>query len=569
MSSDSPTMSPREESLGDMSASDVFKMVEDALAKETTLSPEELKSLINALNDVRIDPRTTAEEKKKAVKYMDELEYRFSLYSNKVYADEVKLLEFDEANRAAVDKIDIYGRLNESEIVIHKDHILGQGSFGTVYLGSKDGLPVAIKVLNPDASESDAKAFRNEAQILARMRHPYCCEYIGYLEKPFRIVTRRYPTTLYDVIADDTLSVADRLQIAFQLASAISYLHSIGLLHRDLKSENIFIDENKNVRVADFGLTEYAPGLVKDDGSPPGSLLFMSPEQVLGKAFDCQCEVYTLGMMLHELFSGRLAFEDVQTKQQLIERQKASPMLPVFAKDYSTKRGDGKPPKEIFDLAADCYKYDPNKRPKLEDVMKRIVDISVLYFIPKSGTAARFWKMMCCYSFRKSVLLTELINSMINIEPRYSIAETLKLVGISGSVDISQFWNLCCWFPNFFFNREAYALMEDIVRSTWFVPDERIAGLRLTAAKQNAFVIRPSATDPYHEPFTLCLRVEDKNHYSHIVRHNSARTITFSCKYLGESHFTSLSLIVKYLTTKLSFVVAPVVKGDGLRSFYE
>jgi len=539
-----------------------------------TLPVEELKSLINDLNDVRIDARSTPEERKKATDYMDELEYRFSLYSNETYAQDVKTLVFEEANRDAVTKIDINGRLNESDIVINEDCVLGQGSFGTVYLGKKDGLPVAIKVLNDDASDDDAIAFRNEAAILARMRHPYCCEYVGYLEHPFRIVTSRYPTTLYDLVLDGTLSVAERCQIAYQLASAICYLHSVGLLHRDLKSENVFIDTGKNVRVADFGLSEYAPGVVQDDGSPPGSLLFMAPEQVLGKPFSKKSEVFTLGMMLHELFTGRLPFPDVSTKEELIACQKKIPMLPVYEKDYSTKRGDGKPPKEIFDLAAQCYSYYPENRPELSTVMKRIVDISVQYFIPRSGTAARFWKILSCYTFRKRVLLTEFVNAMTNIEDTlFPISETLrKAVPAQWAdelMDITHFWNLCCWFPNFYYNREAFSQMETIVRSNWYACDDRVANLRLSIAPKNAFVIRPSTTDPYHEPFVLCVRVEGENHYSHITRHNSARSITFSCAYLGTNHFASLPMIVKYLTVELPFEIAPVPSDKSLRTVYE
>jgi len=565
-----PTLNLRDSSLGDLTPNDVFKMVEKGLKGETKLTPDDMRKLLTLLNDVRIDPRSKPEEKKKALDYMEEVEYRFTLYSNQSYAENIpKQLVFDEANRDAVTKVDILSLLKESDVKINTDNVLGQGSFGTVFLGTKDGLPVAIKVLNADASEDDDIAFHNEAQILARMRHPFCCEYIGYMESPFRIVTRRYPTTLYDVVMDGTLTLAERFQIAYQLTSALAYIHSIGLLHRDLKSENVFIDENKNVRVADFGLTEYAPGVVQDDGSPPGSLLFMSPEQVLGKPFSYKCEVFTLGMMFHELFTGRLPFSDLQTKEQLIACQKAIPMLPVYEKDYSTKRGDGKPPREMFDLAAKCYSYLPENRPELNTVMKNIVDIAVKHFIPKSTTAGRFWKSICTFTFRKNVLISEFIRYM-NVEPRYNIADTLTKAVPSAweLMDISHFWNLCCWFPNFFYKRDSFALMEEVVHSDWYAADDRVANLRLNAAKENAFVIRPSTSDPYHEPFVLACRVVKENHYSHIVRHFSSKYPTFSCNYIGDKEFTSLQMMVKYIRNELSFAVAPKI-DENLRSVYE
>jgi len=566
----SPTLSPTIDSLGDVNPSEVFKMVDDALKGDP--SAAELKDLIDKVNEVKIDPRCTAAERKRAQDFLDELDFRYCTITNHSY-EPVKTLDFTEANRDAVRKIDILNRLHETDLQIFRDeaHILGQGSFGTVYAGKKNGLPVAIKELNPDTSEDDLIAFMNECQILARVRHPYCCEYIGYLEDPFRIVTRLYPTSLSEIIEDGTLTLADRFQMAFQLASAVWSIHNMGLLHRDLKNENVFVDENKNVRLADFGLTEYAPGLVQDDGSPPGSLLFMAPEIILGKPFNNKSEVFSLGLMFYELFTGRLVFDDVQNKLELINRQKAVPMLPVTAKDYSTKRGDGKTPKEMFDLAAQCYSYEPDKRPELSVVMKRIVDIAVQFFIPKSGTAARFWKMMCCYTFRQRVLLSEVINHLVNVEPEFDCADTFRQAFPPNHelLTIQDFWHLCCWFPNFFFNRTAFGIMEETVRKSWFVVDDRTASLRLKSAKKNAFVIRPSQTDPYHEPFVLCVTLDGTPHNYHIVRHNSSRTVSFSCSLTGPSQFLSISELVKYVQVKLHLTIAPSLSEKGLRDVYE
>jgi len=202
-----------------------------------------------------------------------------------------------------------------------------------------------------NVSEEDRKAFYNEAKILANIHHPYCCEYAGKMRDPFRIVTRRYPTNLYTFVKHGSPDVNSRFRIAYQLTSALCYLHSIRLIHRDLKLENVFVDENGNVRLADFGLTMYAPDKVKDDGSPPGAVLFLAPEQLLGKPFDQSAEVYSLGLMLYEIFSGLSVFESIKDPKDLIIAQKQVPMLPITKDMYQTEAGSVKlPPKEIFDL---------------------------------------------------------------------------------------------------------------------------------------------------------------------------------------------------------------------------
>jgi len=558
---DSPppgSLSPRLTEIPDVPTEEVFARATAVLRAGTSAKPEEMKEVLGLLNEVRIDPRVSESEKQKAEQLLGEIEDRFSMYSNEVYADEVRVLSFKKGNIDAKEKVDINGLLKEEDIFIDTTKVLGSGAFGTVFAGTmKDGRPVAVKQLNPDTSEDDAASFKNEIAIMARIRHPYCCEFVGYLENPDRLVTRRYPTDLLKYTESGTLTVCDKFQLAYQLTSALSYIHSIGLLHRDLKSENVFIDENGNVRVADFGLTQFVPDVVKDKGSPAGTLLFMSPEQLTGQPFSQMTEVYTLGMMLWELFTGRMPFDDVGSVEELIERQKNIPMLPVSWRDYATEPGDtDKPPKEIFDLASTCYAYHPENRPQLPVVMKKIIDIATKYSITRSKTAERFWKGMCNYTYRNRVLLAELINNM-KVSMRAPIAQTLQQA-VSPQwnlLHISHFWLLCCWFPNFFRNDRAYALLEDIVYADWYCCDDAQAERRLRISGENAFVIRPSTTNPFFEPFTLCLKIKGTVSYHHIIRNNS-RCVTFSCDYTGGMEYASLHFLAQYLTKKMGISVA-------------
>jgi len=561
----SPTLS---DSLFDLTPSQVFERVNTFLqSSEGNSDLEMMKELIGQLNEIRVDRSTSALDKSKAELYINELEDRLSLYSNEVYMEPVRTLPFKKGNADAWKKLDINGLLKEEDIRIDEDHVLGSGSFGIVYAGvMKDGRPVAVKRLNAETTEDDQMSFRNEAAIMARIRHPYCCEFVGYLEHPFRLVTRRYPTDLTKYIESGTLTVRDRFRLAYQLTSALCYIHSIGLIHRDLKADNVFIDENGNVRVADFGLTQYVPDKVKDKGSPPGTLLYMAPEQLNEKPFTQSSEIFTLGVILWELFTGNLAYPGVETVEQLIERQKETPMLPVSWRDYSTEPGDEKPPKEIFDLASTCYAYFPENRPELSSVMKKIVDIGVHYSVPRSRTAEIFWKSICSYTYRNHVLLPEFINSM-RVSKRAPIHQTLKEAVSPGwaLMDITHFWYFCCWFPNFFRQNRAYALMEDIVYSPWYCCDDAQAEKRLRISKDNAFVIRPSLTNPFFEPFTLCVKCKGSVTYHHIIRHNTHPAVTFTCDFTGSIELASLQFMAQYLIKRKGIPVANKLSSlDGV-----
>jgi len=546
-----------------------FEFVENVLRDEES-NKDELKDIVVCLNEMRLDPHRSPSEKEQAAYLLNLVEDRLALYTNRSLEKPVRTLRFTQANRDAVTKVDIHGLLSEKDVIINRNQVLGEGSFGVVYGGTMSGLPVAIKVIKDDVSDADRKAFINEAEILARMRHPYCCEYVGYLERPFRIVTRRYPTNLFTLIESGTLSVNDCFRIAYQTTSALQYIHSIGLIHRDLKSENIFIDEHGDVRIADFGFTQYAPDIVRDESTPPGSLLFLSPEQLLGRPFTQKCEVYTLGIVFYELFTGREVFEGVSTRAQLIASQMIVPMLPIDVDDYSSDPEDEKPPKAMFDLIEQCYSYNPDDRPELSDVMKKIMDIAVHYIIRRSESAAKFWKMICMYTYRDRVLLSEFVDSIRGVDPRFPIAETIKLA-VSPSwqlMDINHFWFLCCWFPNFFRSKTAFAVMENCVRSKWFSCDEKDALKRLRATKTKSFVIRPSTTNPVKSPFTLCVVVDNNVQYFHINRHTTTTSITYSCDLIGDVEFASIVILAKYIKTDLGYSIASKLDFDDIRGFY-
>ena len=193
--------------------------------------------------------------------------------------------------------------------------LLGKGGMGEVYRADDLtlGQPVALKFLPEEASrdESLLERFRNEVRIARRVSHPNVCRVydVGELDGN-AFFTMEY------VDGEDLASLLRRigrlpqdkaLDIARQLCSGLAAAHAKGVLHRDLKPANIMLDGRGQVVVTDFGLaglTDQIHGADIRSGTPA----YMSPEQLAGKEVTAQSDLYSLGLVLYEVFTGKRAF---------------------------------------------------------------------------------------------------------------------------------------------------------------------------------------------------------------------------------------------------------------------
>jgi serine/threonine protein kinase/Tol biopolymer transport system component len=222
--------------------------------------------------------------------------------------------------------------------------LLGAGGMGEVYL-AKDtelGRKIAIKVLPIEFTKNKERLrrFRQEARAASALNHPN----ILTIHQISQIEDRHFMAT--EFVAGETLrqrlrrgpiTIPEALEIASQIASALSAAHKAGIVHRDIKPENLMLRPDGYVKVLDFGLaklieqherTPEAPAAERIDissGQIMGTVKYMSPEQALGRQVDARSDIFSFGVVLYEMVAGHTPFEGKNSNELISEILKKEP----------------------------------------------------------------------------------------------------------------------------------------------------------------------------------------------------------------------------------------------------
>jgi predicted Ser/Thr protein kinase len=239
--------------------------------------------------------------------------------------------------------------------------LLGRGGMGEVYRADDLtlGQPVALKFLPEEASKDETllERFRNEVRLSRRVSHPNVCRVYDVGE-----VDGHTFFTMEYVDGEDLASLLRRigrlpadkaLEIARQLCAGLAAAHAKGVLHRDLKPANIMLDGRGQVVVTDFGLAglvDQIPGSDVRSGTPA----YMAPEQLEGKEVNAKSDIYALGLVLYEIFTGKRAFSVESLPELVRARSESAPSKP------STLVKDLDPAVERVILR--CLEADPTNR---------------------------------------------------------------------------------------------------------------------------------------------------------------------------------------------------------------
>jgi len=197
-------------------------------------------------------------------------------------------------------------------------HRVGEGGMASVYYALQASLssPVVIKVLHPHlAREHEMRErFRREAESAAQLMHPHICKIIDFGmvdDHVWLVMPYLARGTLSDRIGGHrSLSPETTAAVAAQVATGLDYAHRRGLVHRDIKPDNILFDEDENALVTDFGIaTGHFRSRMTGSGNVMGTPHYMSPEQARGKLLDGRSDIYGLGVVMYETLLGFPPFD--------------------------------------------------------------------------------------------------------------------------------------------------------------------------------------------------------------------------------------------------------------------
>ena len=258
--------------------------------------------------------------------------------------------------------------------------LLGEGGFAAVFRvhDKSQSRDVAVKVLDLGLTPSPglAERFVREARTSGQLEHPHIVPIYkvgGYKNEVLYIVMRCVdgPSVRQLLERDQRLSVVDAARIARQVADALAYAHARGIVHRDVKPDNVLLDGSGHVLVTDFGIAKAAQeasvSQLTTEGMVVGTPHYMSPEQATGERVDGRSDIYALGVVLYQMLAGTPPFEG-ESAQSVLMKQATVDAVPI-----RQLRGDV--PASLAAVIERMLAKDPAARYQTaEDVSRALVD---------------------------------------------------------------------------------------------------------------------------------------------------------------------------------------------------
>jgi len=260
------------------------------------------------------------------------------------------------------------GVCGSAELVLEQE--VGEGSGSKVWRGRWGTLPVAVKVLkvNVTTRKEALRGFVQEATILAQLRHSAICTLLGTCMQqslPALVLEYMCGGSLFDLLHNSGATLTPPLisRLALEVATGINYLHQNAVIHRDIKSANVLLDERMHAKVSDFGIsTNFGP----EHTAETGTYRSMAPEVITHQRYDHLCDVFSYAVLLWEMTHRQIPFGRDSGLQAAfavaVERRRPEIRLtPVLA--------------PFCDLIQRAWSHDPSGRPTMSCVVNEIVTI--------------------------------------------------------------------------------------------------------------------------------------------------------------------------------------------------
>uniref|UniRef100_A0A7N0T962 Protein kinase domain-containing protein n=1 Tax=Kalanchoe fedtschenkoi TaxID=63787 RepID=A0A7N0T962_KALFE len=258
--------------------------------------------------------------------------------------------------------------------------LLGEGSFGPVYRAKMaTGEVVAVKVLASNSKQGE-KEFQTEVVLLGRLHHRHLVNLLGYcVEKGQHMLVYEYMSngSLENILygeQEGSLTWDERLQIALDVSHGIEYLHEGAVppvIHRDLKSANILLDQSMRAKVADFGLSKEQVADGRNSGLK-GTYGYMDPAYISTNKFTLKSDIYSFGIILFELITA------IHPHQNLLEYINLAALSYDGVDEILDKRLDAQNVDDVRRLAViarKCLHKNPRKRPTMSEISQAVLKI--------------------------------------------------------------------------------------------------------------------------------------------------------------------------------------------------
>ncbi|KAN0006671.1 hypothetical protein ACTFIU_003387 [Dictyostelium citrinum] len=301
----------------------------------------------------------------------DEIEKYIPKINGKTLTELLKHQSFDDIlGEVLSKKISIYKELSKDDVTF--GDVIAAGASGKVYKGIYKGRDVAIKVYSSENFCFNIDEFDREVTIMSLIDsdHPNFTRFYGANKQNkkylFHVSELVKSGSLRDLLLDKEKPLAyfTQLSIASDIANAMKHLHSIGVIHRDLKSLNVLITEDFTAKVIDFG-TSRNVDLAKQMTLNLGTSCYMSPELFKGNGYDETCDVYAFGIVLWEIIARKEPYENVNSWS-----------IPVMVAKGERPTIPSDCPSEYSKLIKACWADKPKKRPSFKEICDSLKKIS-------------------------------------------------------------------------------------------------------------------------------------------------------------------------------------------------
>lgn len=319
-------------------------------------------------------------------------------------ADKIDLKSLDmqleeKLNRVWGKALDTQSSKEEWEIDLSKlelKHLVAHGTYGSVYRGTYDNQDVAVKLLDwgedgmATAADSASlrAAFQQEVAVWQKLQHPNVTKFVGAsmgtsnlkipVKNDLQEASRSRPSRACCVVVEyipggtlkqflirnrrKKLAFKDVIQLALDLARGLSYLHSKKIVHRDVKTENMLLDFERTVKIADFGVARVEAQNPRDMTGATGTYGYMAPEVLDGQPYNHKCDVYSYGICLWEIYCCAMPYAELSFSEvsSAVVARNLRPQIPRCC------------PNSLANVMKMCWDASPEKRPEMDEVVRML-----------------------------------------------------------------------------------------------------------------------------------------------------------------------------------------------------